>query len=99
VFPLRWHQADIIDSPFSSSSHNTRHKTIVIIFGFHSSTHQTKSTMKLTIAAATLIAARSAQAACDSQMTIDVPGGIIGLTFVGYNVDESKIVRSTGSVR
>ncbi|KAL3764618.1 hypothetical protein ACHAWO_012129 [Cyclotella atomus] len=53
--------------------------------------------MKLTIAAATLIAARSAQAACDSQMTIDVPGGIIGLTFVGYNVDESKIVRSTGS--
>ena len=55
--------------------------------------------MKLTIAAATLIAARSAQAACDSQMTIDVPGGITGLTFVGYNVDESKIVRSTGSVR
>lgn len=72
--------------------------------------------MKLTIAAATLIAARSAQgsggattksmndilsgqAACDSQMTIDVPGGITGITFVGYNVDESKIVRSKGSVR
>jgi hypothetical protein len=71
--------------------------------------------MKLTIAAATLIAARSAQgsgattksindilsgqAACHSQMTIDVPGGITGITFVGYNVDESKIVRSTGSVR
>jgi hypothetical protein len=55
--------------------------------------------MKLAIAAATLTAGHSAQAACDSQMTIDVPGGITGLTFVGYNVDESKIVRSTGSVR
>ena len=55
--------------------------------------------MKLSIAAATLIAARSAQAACDSQMTIDVPSGITGLSFVGYDVDPAKIVRSTGSVR
>ena len=55
--------------------------------------------MKLSIAASLLIATRSAEAACESQMTIDVPSGITGLSFVGYSVDPSKITRSTGSVR
>jgi hypothetical protein len=53
--------------------------------------------MKLSIAASLLIATRSAEAACESQMTIDVPSGITGLSFVGYSVDPSKITRSTGS--
>ena len=55
--------------------------------------------MKLSLAAATtLITSHSAQATCDSQITIDVPTGITGLSFVGYDVDPAKIVRSTGSV-
>ena len=54
--------------------------------------------MKLSLAAATLVAARSASAICDSQLTIDVPSGVTGVSFVNYIVDPAKIVRSTGTV-
>eukprot|EP00956_Cyclotella_meneghiniana_P013218 scaffold18934_cov50-Cyclotella_meneghiniana.AAC.3 len=44
-----------------------------------------------------LIATYSAKATCESQMTINVPSGITGLSFVGYSVGPSKINRSTGT--
>jgi hypothetical protein len=54
--------------------------------------------MKLSLATSALLVA-SANAACsDNQITIDVPSGMTELTFVGYDVDPSRIVRSTGSV-
>ena len=54
--------------------------------------------MKLTLAAASLVAARSVSAICDSQITIDVPSGVTGLSFINYIVHPAKIIRSTGTV-
>ena len=55
--------------------------------------------MKLSTAAFTLVVARSVSAICDSQITIEVPSGVTGLSFVNYIVDPTKFTRSIGTVR